>query len=378
MKTREINLRDLDALRGMAAVYVLLGHGRWLLWAGHATWLSQPHAPWESLLAYGSASLRFGREAVMVFFVLSGFFIHLRSAAELRHGTSVHFSASAFYRRRTHRLLAPYAFALGATVVCDLIGRTFFPVLYGGATGDSLLDMNFARMEYSWSSVAPALVLLPSSLGRDFGSNGPLWSLAYETLYYAIYPAWLMLRRRQPGLAFVAVPALCLALTLVPRTTFVSDVLMRYPIWLAGAALAEGVESLRQSRRVVLAAAAVFAVGMLLQVLSDSALTQTVAAILFGSAAVVGMAALPAGWRPAKLLTVWEYLGVRSYSIYIVHFPFLALLSAWVVQWHGERPLHGWFALAGAALAIGFGCVCFEICERHFLHPRLRIVPAGA
>ncbi len=375
MTKSSIRLGDLDALRGVAAVYVLFGHSRWLLWAGHAAWLSQPHAPWESLLAYGSASLRFGREAVMVFFVLSGFFIHLRSAAELRRGTALHFSASRFFRRRAHRLVAPYAFALGATVVCDLIGRTWFPLLYRAATGDSLLDMNFSKMEYSWSSVAPALVLLPSSLGRDFGTNGPLWSLAFETVYYAMYPAWLVLRRRHAGVAFVAVPAVCLALTLLPRSSFVIDVLTRYPIWLAGAALAEGVDSLRQARKVVLASVAVFIAGLLLRVLSDSALPQAVAAILFGSAAVIGVAALPADWRPAKLLAALEYLGVRSYSIYILHFPFLALLSAWVIQWQGARPLHGWFAVAGAALAVGFGCVCFEICERHFLHPRLRVVP---
>ncbi len=373
MKTRDLNLRDLDALRGLAAVYVLLGHSRWLLWAGHGAWLAQPHAPWESLLAYGSASLRFGREAVMVFFVLSGFFIHLRSAAELRDGTAPHFSASRFFRRRAHRLVAPFAFALVATVVCDLIGRTWFPQLYQAATGDSLLDANFSKMAYSWSSVVPALVLLPSSLGRDFGTNGPLWSLAYETVYYAIYPAWFALRRRHAGLAFVAVPAVCLALTLASPSNFAVEVLTSYPLWLAGAALAEGVESFRQSRKVVLASVVVFIAGMLLRVLSDSALPQAVAAVLFGSAAVIGVTALPAEWRPTGLLAALEYLGVRSYSIYILHFPFLALLSAWVIQWQGARPLHGWFAVGGAALAVAFACACFEVCERHFLHPRLRV-----
>lgn len=378
MKPGELNLRDLDALRGAAAVYVLIGHSRWLLWAGHAAWVSQPHPQWESLLAYGSGAFIFGREAVMVFFVLSGFFIHLRAAADLRNETPVRQSASRFYGRRAHRLVAPYVFALAATVVLDLAGRSWFPQLYLGHTGDRLLDANFANTGYSWSSVVPALLVLPSSLGRDFGTNGPLWSLAFETCYYAFYPAWLALRRRHAGAAFVGLPLLCLALSLGPGISFVADVLMHYPIWLAGAALAERAPSLRSSGRLVLAAVAVFALGMLLRVWSDAPLLRAVSAIFFGSGAVVAVIALPASWRPARLLAAFEFLGVRSYSIYILHFPLLVLLSAWLIQSQGARPLHGWFAAAGAVAAVGFACACFEICERRFLHPRLRLSPVDA
>ena len=77
-----INLRALDALRGLLAVYVLAGHARWLLWTGHREWLASAPAAWELPLGYSSAMLRYGHEAVMVFFVLSGFFIHLRAAEQ--------------------------------------------------------------------------------------------------------------------------------------------------------------------------------------------------------------------------------------------------------------------------------------------------------
>ena len=124
------NLRSLNMLRVALAVSVLLGHCRWLLWAGHSHWMG----------------------------------------------------------RRLHRLGAAYAFALLVTIACDLAGRAWFPTLYAAATGDVLLDGVFSRTGYSWASVAPALVILPSSLGFDFGTNGPLWSLAYEVVYYALYP----------------------------------------------------------------------------------------------------------------------------------------------------------------------------------------------
>lgn len=364
-------------LRGALALYVLLGHSRWLLWTGHTAWMAEPHAAWQVALAYLSASLRFGREAVMVFFVLSGFFIHLRSAGALAEGTPHDFSATGFYRRRAHRLVAPYGFALLLTVVCDAAGRAWFPRLYGATTGDALLDNTFALGGYGWVSVLPALVLLPRSLGRDFGSNGPLWSLAFETIYYALYPGWLWLRRRSGGVAYGLVPALCLLLAAVPGTGFLGVVLIHYPLWLAGAALAERVGTLQQSRLVVVASAALFAVGLLCWIWAPSLPLGVVAAILFGVAAVVGSAALPDTWKRLRVMTALEFLGLRAYTLYIVHFPFLALISAWVLDAHGARPGHGWLAAAGAVMAVAFGCACFEVCERHFIHPRLRVSTAG-
>lgn len=372
-----INLRDLDALRGALAVYVVLGHSRWLLWAGHATWAAQSHAAWEWPLAYASALLRFGREAVMVFFVLSGFFIHLRAAEALRVGARQPFSATAFYRRRTHRLLAPYAFALVVTMVCDAVGYRWYPTLYASGTGDPLLDATFAATGYGWPSVAPALLVLPSSLGRDFGSNGPLWSLAYETVYYALYPLWLATRRRNAWLAFGVVPLACLALAVVPGGGFAQSVMARYPIWLAGAALAESVGWLRPSRTVAAASAVAFVAGILVVAVSPAPLVAIFAAMVFGTAAVSGVAAMPAHWRPRHLLAGCEFLGIRGYTIYIVHFPFLALLSAWVIDTGGSRPLHGWLAAAGGLGAVAFACACFEVCERHFLHERLPAPVAG-
>lgn len=377
MTASSINLHSLDALRGLLAVYVVIGHGRWLLWAGHSAWLSQPHSWWEAPLAYGSAAFRYGHEAVMVFFVLSGFFIHLRFAKQLTTGGST-LEPGEFYRRRLHRLAAPYFFALLVTVSGDLAGGALFPGLHDAATGDPLLDDTFARGGYRTAAVAPAMVMLPSTLGFDFGSNGPLWSLAFEVVYYALYPAWLWLRRRSEAIAFGVVPVVCLALAFVPVGGFPITVLAHYPIWLAGALLAERLVAARLPRYTMVGALSMFVAGGLLHVTGTSPLSRIVAALIFGTAAVVAAAiAVPPAWL-SRFFDAFEYLGVRSYSIYIVHFPFLALLAAAVLDTQGARPLHGWFSLGGIVLAVAFGCACFEACERHFLHPRLRVMPVAA
>jgi peptidoglycan/LPS O-acetylase OafA/YrhL len=76
--------------------------------------------------------------------------------------------------------------------------------------------------------------------------------------------------------------------------------------------------------------------------------------------------------RDRVLSPLFERLGVRSFTIYMVHFPLLVLLSAYVFETFGRRPMHGWLALAGAIGCVGFGALCFEACERHFRHSRYR------
>jgi len=369
MTAVRLNLRALDALRGLLAVYVLFGHCRWLLWAGHSAWMAAPHQRWLEPIVYASASLRYGREAVMVFFVLSGFFIHLSAARDV--AASGQMSASEFYRRRLHRLGATYVFALLVTIALDTIGRSLVPALYQGVTGDPLTDGIFLRSGYRAMSVVPALVGLPSSLGFDFGSNGPLWSLAFEVVYYALYPGWLALRRASTVVAFAIVPTICLSVSFVPGAPFLASVLMLYPVWLGGAWLAETLPHWSPAASAKVMAAVAFVAGCGLHAFASDALATIIGPVLYGGAAVAIFASLGAGrirLAPVRLL---EYLGIRSYSIYVVHFPVVALMGAAEFASPAGRPLHGWHAVLGALIAVGFGCVCFEICERHFVHHRI-------
>ena len=101
--TSIINLQSLDGLRGLLAVFVLAHHARWLLWIGFENWMLTPHPVWQKLLVYATIPLRFGHEAVMAFFVLSGFFIHLRASEAMADGREARMGVANFLRRRAYR-----------------------------------------------------------------------------------------------------------------------------------------------------------------------------------------------------------------------------------------------------------------------------------
>lgn len=367
-----INLRSLEALRGILAVFVLGHHARWLLWIGYENWIRAPHAGWQKLLVFTTVPLRFGHEAVMAFFVLSGFFIHLRAAEAMAEGSEAKMDVTVFFRRRAHRLLPPYLLALVTTVLLDTCGRLVYPALYQAATGDAFVDENFARMGYSMRSVVPAMFLLPDSLGRQFGSNGPLWSLAFEVVYYLLYPAWLCLRRRGWLMSYGA--GLGIAVLAVPFASFgfLPLVLAHYPVWLMGAVLAEGVQRklpISSLRWLVLPTAASLALALV--ILRPSLPVLIAAYTLGGGATVLWFALLPAATSSFLVWRAWEKVGLGSYTIYIVHFPALTLLAAFALRWEGQRPFSGWPALVGVGLTSLFCWLCYQLCERHFLHRKI-------
>lgn len=367
-----LNLRSLDALRGLLATYVLLGHCRWLLWAGNSDWGQHSHSWWSSFLAYASASLRYGHEAVIIFFVLSGFFIHLRASKQLAKSQTFQFNVINFFQRRCHRLVPPYIFALTLTAILDVAGRSLYPTLYCGLTGDPLLDQSFLKKDFSVASILPAIFMLPSSFGKDFGTNGPLWSLAYEVIYYLLYPLWLSFRRLGALPAYFAgVGFAVLANFFLPG--FVSQVLIHYPIWLSGAAISEILAKKALPRRGILASS-LFLLVAFITVHFTLPLSFTILFhALIGSSVVLIAVSLPLSVCKHNIHKMFEAIGIESYTIYIFHFPIVALISAWRVEVFSKRPLHGWLAIGGALITLLFCHLCFLLCERHFLHSRLKL-----
>jgi len=206
---RSSHYRVLDALRFLLALWVTIGHyGMFPLFAG-----IDRGAGWVQLLARGWNTVVFGTPAVIVFFVISGFCIHLPFI-----GTQP-LSVGRYYLRRYTRILIPVA---GALCVYRLAGTRM--ILWG---------------EHSvlWES--------------------PLWSLACEEIYYAAYP---LLRWARNLLGWKKLLSACFLAGVAVAATHPHSVtwhdfgpfgtaLILLPVWLLGCLLAEQSEPLapRQS-----------------------------------------------------------------------------------------------------------------------------------
>src|SRR6266498_3888951 len=325
---RSLDLAGLDVLRGLLALYVLIGHARWILWSGRTAWASQPYQAWEWPIAHGSAVFHYGHEAVLLFFALSGFFIHLRAAQDLGVARRYALDNLEYLKRRAHRLVPPYLLALSVTVVLDLIGRALSPELFFGKTGDPTLDAYFLRCGFTAKSIVAAALLLPSSLYEVFGSNGALWSLAFEVLFYCIYPLWLAIRQWNVVIAFLVVPVFCLGVSLISTSLgFGGAVLSHYPIWLAGAGLAELLVRYKVKSGTLLIMSISFICSFGAYLACKNETVRLVFGLCFAGSGVAAFAMLDERLLSSRMLKFWRFLGIRSYTIYIVHFPFLALLS---------------------------------------------------
>lgn len=334
----------------------------------------------------------------MVFFSLSGFFIHLRAAKQFATEHRIHpLNNREFARRRLHRLAVPYFFVLALTFGLDSIGQYFFPSLYLGHTDNALLNENFSAGNYSARAVLPATVMLPRSLDVTFGSNGPLWSLAYEVIYYALYPVWLNIRRHSRSVAYLGIPGICLLLGGFTTSTWITGVLSHWPIWIAGAGLAEimmrsnerhshqvatSQENAGESRgpynrlrsrnafcRIGITLAGAGFIGCQI---TDFPIGILLCYSALGSGTVLTFCTFPPKIESMRTVSCWKFLGIRSYTIYILHFPILTLIaSSFYVD--GGPPSEGWLAVAAAMVTLLICVAAFERCERYFVHPRISI-----
>lgn len=328
----------LDLIRFLAAVAVVLYH----------TWKQ-----FDPL-----TTIKFpGHEAVVVFFVLSGYVI---AHAAGRPGMTL----ALYAQHRIARILPVAWLALllaGGLAVA-------FPVLGGN---EALLVPTLVNM----------LFLAQSGWGwMEAPLNPPFWSLNYEVWYYIIFAVWMFARRRWLWLALAALLA-------GPK------ILLLMPVWLMGVALYRRTPHFQRGTAlllfVVTAAAAAALCGLNVsdiwrdwlyrvappfwrahystQFLYDTVLG-VVVALNFAAAASLGSALEKLGHvaRPIR------YLASFTFSLYVFHGPIAELLNK-VVKLQ-SAPV---FYIALAACVI----VLAELTERRtgwYRHQMARFWPRAA
>ena len=168
MRRDDTHLAFLDSFRGFAILSVFLFHCYAATYGLEQSWnglfLDFSRAP--SLLFF---PLTFGWVGVPVFFVISGFCIHLS------HQRSNHKDFYIFFIRRFFRIYPPYFVAL---LVCSL-----FLVKFG----------SFSELV----QIASHVLLIQNFYGQFiYGINASFWSIAIEVQLYLLYPLLCFVGRR--------------------------------------------------------------------------------------------------------------------------------------------------------------------------------------
>lgn len=273
-------LLGLDALRFFAALWVVMRHGAMpplTTGAGQGDLAQTVSKVWN-----GSIS---GPAAVIVFFVISGFCIHLPYARGKR------FDLGEYILRRFVRVILPMVAAI---------------LLW--------------RLHHGWSDFS-----------SDWLGGIPAWSIVAELIYYALYP-FLRLLPRTPWKSLVAatfVGGLAFAWFTQSRTNinypawgYHLDWLLGLPVWLLGVALAEIRTPLPSPSKAIIWSARAVAVAL------GSLTTWLAWQRHAGHHLTLNFVGLYAAWwirqelgyfRHRKPPALLEWAGTWSYSLYLVH-----------------------------------------------------------
>jgi len=353
---RSRRLIGLDGIRGLAALYVVVNHVFLRAFPGYPA----DHAP------FWAAGFIYGRFAVVVFIVLSGFSLALSPA---RHGWRLD-AISGFAQRRMRRILPPYWAALAFSLA---VAWLIVP-----QPGHGVPDVT--------SVFANGLLVQNVVLAHS--PNAAFWSMAVEAQLYIAFPLLLLLVRRWGGGAMVAAVVLIVAAVGIvgPHVAHLDTFVVQSPPDLAAlfavGVLSAGIVGASAARRSWpwprLALAAVIPV---LVVIWWQGSVWTLDHLYWvdlslGPAIACLLAALATG-RPARLLRVLDTRPVRSlgsfsYSLYLTHAPIVAIVCERIVA--GRVATGVPFFLVSLALVlpltIGFARAFAAVFEIPFQRPR--------
>jgi peptidoglycan/LPS O-acetylase OafA/YrhL len=316
-------------VRGFAALLVFLGHLRPFTFHPYGG-LASPSALDKVVWAITG----FGHQAVMIFFVLSGFFI---TRSIMFDNRASRFSWPEYVIKRLTRLWIVLLPCLLLTYFWDSVGvslsdKTFYDGRLFARYNSGPNDLS-GGTNLSASTLIENALFLQTILAPIFGSNGPVWSLANEFWYYMMFPLVYIaiVRPRKP---FGQAMSLSL---FVAVCAFVGQTITLYAlIWLGGA-LSYFIYDRNWLSEWLRTNSCLFI--SIVALLAALALSKTQYGSDFVRDYLVGAAAS----LVVLVLSNYEYgsavyahlarsFANASYTIYLAHFPFIAFVASVVLR----------------------------------------------
>lgn len=314
-------LGQLDALRGLAALTVILGH----FCAAYVDETKIWHGPKSGILAYGvSRIFTSGHQAVLLFFLLSGFVLALPAVNGKPQPYEIYIT------RRIFRIYVPYLAALALAV----LGNYFW---HGPLGMTRWADSTWAEPVH-WAAVRHHILFIGNYNTAEF--NTAFWSLVIEMRISILFPLLcLIVLRAKPWFSILAIALITGSVWYLQVETGMTELQENFffgSFFIAGILLAQYRHELvswtsRLRRRVAWASL----VAALLFFWYGSYALQIIARVVFkmqnprvlafdwmsgiGSVAlmILSLSFVPFGGFLMRRIP--QFLGKISYSIYLVH-----------------------------------------------------------
>ena len=341
-------IKEIDGLRALAVIMVLAYH------------LKMPFA-------------KSGLLGVTVFFVISGYLITGILINEIEESGGV--DLKNFWLRRIRRLLPA---VLSMTVVMIFVSAVVNRVVFTKGCND-LLSAVFGYNNW-WQ------IFRKVSYFENAGAPSPFthcWSLAIETQFYLIYPILLILlsKARNRGKVFAAVTAVLAMISVVlmgvlyspdgdPSRVYYGTDTRAFSLLIGAlAAIQKEYHIIKVKLRgklwaVIGSISVLILIGMMMLISSYSSF------LYYGGQAIVSVLAafvVYAVTVSRSLLniilgsSILKWIGDRSYSIYLWHYPIIVLMSG------GKRAIW-WIVILEVVLSVGFAELSYRFIETPVRH----------
>ena len=355
----------LDLIRALAAMAVFLQHLRTLIFSSYS---NGPAGFFKKTFYFLTG---FSHEAVVIFFVLSGFFI---TGVVVNAWENGKFSFLNYGLDRLIRLWVVLIPGLIFTFIADRMGLHWFGTNAGytgniNFTGDIVVAANL-----NWPTFLGNIFFLQTILVNPFGSNSPLWSLSNEFWYYVLFPTifFIFYHKKIVVRIFLAILALGVGLFIG------QSILIYFSIWLIGSALFLIKKNFpAPSGRVKYALLGIGSVAfvMCFYVLriggSLGWLKDLVSALVTAVLCYVG---LYSDIQSKIISRIIRFFSGISYSLYAIHLPLCLLITSWLTGSGNNWGLYYFLLYLFIALVVLGLTVIFWYCfESRYIQVRTYI-----
>ena len=320
----------LDFIRGISAIIVCGGHLRAAMFIDYSQ--LETTSIFKQLFYFITG---LGHQSVLVFFVLSGFFVG-GSVINSRH----RFKFIDYLIARLSRLWVVLIPALIFTSFIDLYIINSFSSPFTAEHDSILASGTSTNYSISVDTLLGNIIFLQGIYFPVFGSNGPLWSLTNEFWYYMFFPLIAICIGYVHSAKIYRV--LC-AFTLVLLAIFIAQsILEGFIIWLMGVVVfCIYKKPFSCNYFFVFIAGALFSLSLVDSkvaiIHANIPLSSDLLVAITFSLFIVSIKGINAPKKVYKLIAeISKWLSEISYSLYLSHFPIVMLIY---VNFYAEKQL---------------------------------------